>query len=189
MRCFTYIFCCVLILLPLLGCVSGHNYSELGSGRSPGQFPDFLVGIWKADEFKWGFKFEPDGSISKMVHVFAGQINLKESVRELEGPDDGTYAVFTTGPCEAHYDEAERKLSVKIVLDYYKMQLPQGALEGNSEDYFDGVVSEDNKTWHADWRSYTWLNGAEPPDVELIKNNPEKLIFKKIVFEKTGGYD
>jgi hypothetical protein len=71
-------------------------------------------------------------------------------------------------------------IKVKIILDYYIMKLPGGELEGRAEDYFDGPVSEDGKTWTVKWREYSWLKGATPPDPNVIEANPTELIFSKL---------
>ncbi len=60
------------------------------------------------------------------------------------------------------------------------MRLPHGDLEGRMEDYFDGPVSEDGRTWTVSWRNYCWLEGAISPPIDEINANPEKLIFTKI---------
>ncbi len=98
----------------------------------------------------------------------------------MEGPDPGTFAYFAIGPCEAKYNPTNRQLSVKIFLDEFHMRLPNGDLEGRNEDYFDGPVSDDGRTWTVSWRSYSWLEGASPPDPNIIEANPEKLTFTKL---------
>lgn len=172
---------CVVVLSGLAGCQNPDRSVEVITG-SDGQFPEFLVGVWEAEvaNSKWGFRFERDGSISKIIHGLAEGVDLKEGGVYLEGPDPGTYAVFTMGPCEAEYDTSRRELKVTIILDYYKMVLPHGELEGRSDDYFRGVVSEDGKSWEADWLSYTWLEGADPPDANAIEAEPVRLEFRKL---------
>ncbi|MHC4098864.1 MAG: hypothetical protein ACYSU3_22755 [Planctomycetota bacterium] len=60
-------------LLVLLFC--GLSVFQLGGCQGPksdvdviiegsGEFPEFLVGGWKADKDGWEFVFEPDGTIS-----------------------------------------------------------------------------------------------------------------------------
>jgi hypothetical protein len=149
---------------------------------SSGDFPGVMVGVWEAeqDDTKLGIKFEPDGSIRKVVHYLAGPVNLAEGGVSMDGPEPNTYAMFIMGPCTAEYDKASGVLKVKMVLDYYEMQLPNGKLWGRTEDYFEGTISEDGTKWYADWRSYGYLEGATPPDVNYINANPEKLVFSKI---------
>ncbi|MHC4153661.1 MAG: hypothetical protein ACYST6_01860 [Planctomycetota bacterium] len=178
---------CTVFLLALAGCPnanSGGNTIVTGDGR----FPAFLVGVWQVDEGmykgRWGLKFEPDGSISKVVHPAAGAIDMAQGGMYLEGPDPNTYAMFVMGPCRAKYDAAARELKVEVILEYYKMKLPSGELEGRSDDYLEGPVSADGKTWQVNWRSYGWLEGAEPPDPNLIDAHPEPLVFTKLSSEE-----
>lgn len=153
-----------------------------GNQAQWGAFPESMVGVWEAsvDKYKWGIKFEPDGSILRLEHIFAGKVKMEEEGIYMEGPDEGTFAVFIMGPCEARYIPETRMIKVKIILDYYIMELPGGELEGRAEDYFEGPVSEDGKTWTVEWREYSWLKGATPPDPNLIEANPVELIFSKL---------
>jgi hypothetical protein len=154
-------------------------------------FPQIMVGVWEADYaedgYKWGVKFESDGSIKKVIHYLAGSINLAEGGYEMEGPDPNTYAIFTMGPCTSEYDKESQVLKVKMILDYYEMQLPTGNVQGRMEDNFWGKISEDGKTWNVKWVSYGWLEGAAPPDINAIDANPESLVFKKIDISNKSG--
>jgi hypothetical protein len=177
---------CAILLLVFVGCRHTNTHVDRVIDDNE-RFPGFLVGVWEVHEPDWGFMFEPDGSISKMVHFIAGEVNLKEGGTYVEGPDPGTYALFIMGPCEAEYEASTRELRVKIILDYYKMVLPEGELEGKSHDYFRGPVSKDGKTWTVEWRSYTWLEGGAPPPTEEIDVNPEQLVFTKIDITSLKG--
>ena len=178
---------CAVFLLGLAGCgqqsekISGQSQLESKETKDD-VFPEFLAGVWRADRFNWAFKFESDGSILRLKHMFAGKVKMEEEGVYLEGPEpnDGTFAVFVMGLCEAKYDASSRQLSVKVTLEKFHMRLPGGDLEGRQEDYFDGPVSEDGKTWTVDWREYSWLEGATPPDPNLVEAYPERLIFSKL---------
>ena len=159
---------------------NGINASVKGGG----DFPEFLVGVWEAKlrgKVVWGMKFERDGSISKIVHGVAGPVKLADGGIFEEGPDKGTFCLFEMGPCEAEYEPKKRMLRVKIFVDHYHMKFPNGDLTGRSEDYFEGAVLKDGKTWNVEWRCYSWLKGAAEPDKKIIEANPEKLIFTKIL--------
>ena len=183
--------CCVFLLVPA-GCQNaGRARKDVDPGtprggvdvivEGGGEFPEFLVGQWKADQYNWAFKFEPDGSISSIVHnIWALEIDLDEGGFYTEGPDENSYAVFIMGPCEADYNPATRELSVKIIMDRYEIKLPVGSLEGRSEDYFDGPVSKDGMKWNVRWREYGYLEDATPPDVNYIDAHPEPLVFTKL---------
>ncbi|HIJ53325.1 MAG TPA: hypothetical protein HPP66_09250 [Planctomycetes bacterium] len=170
-----------VVLSGVVGCQSANRRIEKVIDGE-GQFPEFLAGVWEAEinDSKWAFKFEDDGSISKITHVLAGEVDLEEGGTYLKGREPGTSAIFLMGPCEAEYNANTCELRVKIILDYYKMKLPQGELEGKSHDFFKGPVYEDDKTWKTEWLSYSWLEGADPPDTDAIESNPVSLIFKKL---------
>lgn len=178
---------CLFIILVLSGCGQRNrkmpNQLQLEGQTREDAFPEVMVGVWEAevDRYsKWGIKFEPDGSILKIIHSVAGPVRLTEGGIYEEGPDEGAFCVFVMGPCEANYTPSTRMLKVKIIVDYFQMKLPTGELEGRIEDYFEGPVSEDGKTWKVDWRDYGWLEGADPPDTNVIEANPIPLVFTKI---------
>jgi hypothetical protein len=150
-----------------------------------GVFPKSMAGLWEAGVnettgSKWGIKFEPDGSVKNITHFFAGRIDIAKGGSEGTGPDPGTYYTFAMGPCEARYIPKTRMIKVKIVVDYFIMKLPGNELEGRIEDYFEGPVSKDGKTWNVKWRDFGWIKGATIPNPDVIKANPETLVFKKI---------
>jgi hypothetical protein len=115
----------VVLLLGLGGCQNANRRIEKVI-QGNGQFPEFLAGVWETEinDSKWAFKFEDNGSISKITHVLAGEVDLEEGGIYLEGREPGTYALFAMGPCEAEYDKNTRELSVKIILEHYEMKLP-----------------------------------------------------------------
>ncbi|MHC4193183.1 MAG: hypothetical protein ACYS8I_00730 [Planctomycetota bacterium] len=159
--------------------------SFLGGCQSTG-FPKVMVGVWEAEASKWGkwgFKFEPDGSILKLEHPLAGPVILSEGYVYKEGPDPNTHAIFVMGPCDANYLSRTKELKVEVVLDYFRMKLPIGVLEGRIESYFSGPISRNGKTWAIELREYAWLEGARPPDPNMIDANPNKLVFNKLEFK------
>lgn len=168
---------CVVILSALAGC------------QNP-NFPKVMVGVWEADVStysKWGIKFERDGSIEKIIHPLAGPVRLSEGGVFLEGRDPNSHATFIMGPCDADYLPETNELKVAIILDYYKMKLPNGVLEGRIETYISGPVSEDGETWPVEVREYGWLEGAASPDTDMIDANPDKLMFTKIDLKQYVG--
>jgi hypothetical protein len=174
---------CAIFLSAVAGCQNGNKDAMTAVGRNS-QFPEFLAGVWESQtpDYKWAFKFERDGSISKIIHIVAKEVDLNEGGVFWTGPDPGTYAVFVMGPCEAQYNKHTRELKVKIILDYFQMVLPQGQVEGTSNEYFQGPVSADGKTWKADWLNYSWLKGGDLPDPNTLQ--PEPVTFKKIAGDK-----
>jgi hypothetical protein len=149
-------------------------------------FPESMVGVWEsvvtedAGGSKWGFKFEPDGSIKKIIHSLAGPVKIADGGVGAAGPDESTYYLFAMGPCESRYMPDTRTIKVKIIVDYFIMKIPSGELEGRIDDYFEGPVSEDGKTWNVKWWNFAWLKDAAIPDINVMKADPEPLVFKKV---------
>jgi hypothetical protein len=146
-----------------------------------GPFPESMAGVWEAQwpDMVWDIKFEPSGSIMRLVHSVAGAIKVEQGGVEANGLDN-SYYVFELGPCEAKYFPDTRMVRVKIVIDYFIMKIPAGEIEGRMEDYFEGFVSEDGNRWDTQWFSFKWVKDAAPPDVNFIRANPVPLVFIKI---------
>jgi hypothetical protein len=164
----------------------GEAMPDFFEGQPAGKvFPESMVGVWevvmdKEKGSKWGIKFEPDGSIKKIIHSLAGPVKIADGGVGGTGPDESTYYLFAMGPCESRYMPDKRTIKVKIILDYFIMKSPDGELEGRIEDYFEGPVCEDGKTWNVKWWSFGWLKDAAVPDINLTKANPEPLVFEKV---------
>lgn len=197
MKRFVIITVCISLMLALAGCYGPGraDSNELWDGNTPegGAMPDFfepnaltawfppeVVGVWEAQlpDIKWDIKIEPDGSIKRVVHYVAGAVKMEEGGVSEEGRDNSSY-VFLMGPCQARYIPQSRMLQVKIVVDYFLMQIPAGEIEGRMEDYFEGFVDEDGKMWNTQWFSFTWIKDATPPNIKWLKANPEPLVFIK----------
>jgi hypothetical protein len=169
----------VIILAGLSGCQQSSVNGSKGK-----KIPAFLAGKWASDVGYWGIEISRDGSIPFVSHpLCAVTLSVKEGGYSVEGPND-TYAYFILGQCSTDYDSDTRNLKVKIILDSFEFKLPTGSLAGRSEDYFQGPVSEDGKTWHADWRGYGYIDGKADPNRKEIDENPEKLVFTKIAADK-----
>ena len=146
-----------------------------------GEFPESLAGVWEAElpDIKWGIKLEPSGSIMRIVHSVAGPIDVVQGIVEANRPDDGSYYIFSMGPCEARFSPETRILRVKIVVDYFIFKLPAGEIEGRMEDYFEGFVSEEGNRWDTRWFSFKWIKGLPPSNINYTIANPEPLVFIK----------
>jgi hypothetical protein len=147
-----------------------------------GEFPKSMAGIWEGEnpDAKWDIKLEPSGAIYRIVHAVAGKVDITQGAVEGTNPDNGSYYIFHMGPCESRYDPNTKMVRVKIVVDYFIMKVPAGAIEGRMEDYFEGFVSEDGNRWDTQWYSFKWIKEATPPDIKEIKANPVPLVFIKI---------
>jgi len=171
---------CSFIVLALAGC---NNLTDQSQEKV---FPEVMVGVWEVEISqygKWGIKFEPDGSIRKIIHSLAGPVKLQEGGTYAHSETDDAYYVFVMGTCEADYIPSTGILKVKIIVDHFTMKVPAGELVGRIEDYFEGPISEDGKTWKVNWLNYGWLEGADPPDPEVIEANPIPLVFTKLDIE------
>jgi uncharacterized protein YceK len=166
------------ILIPLL--LSGCGKPTQGTNPETGLYPPEVAGIWKAQDREWAIKVEPDGSISKLYHEVVGPIRVAEGGADWGKGDEGSFAVFVLGTCKTEYKASGRILKATVNLDSYHFKLPQGELQGRTEDYFEGPVSLDGSTWTAQWRQYGYLDGAAKPDREYIDANPVKIVFQKV---------
>ena len=153
-----------------------------------GPFPQQLVGVWvtQDEQIHLGFKFKKDGSISKMLHGFAGEVNITGKPIYLEGIDPNNYATYVFAPLQITYNPDYKELSVKVELENYVMKIPGGILQGHSEDYFTGTITDDWKYWDVEWLNYSWLEGSTPPDPNIIF--PDKLRFKKLSDQELTEY-
>jgi hypothetical protein len=178
--CFGFVF---LSLLVSYGCVeqqkSGAKLQVIPE-KADTDFPEFLAGVWEADDSMWAFKFEPDGKISRLVHIIGVPIKVEEGMYYSENPDYKGSGLFMLGPCDTNYDPNSKVLKVSIMLDYFRIQVADDALEGYSKDLFEGPVSEKDLVWNVEWRSYSALEGGSEPDVNEIDANPQKLVFRKL---------
>lgn len=147
-----WILCCVF-LLSLMGCqVPGNKGVEItieGTGGSP----ELLAGTWKADRGGWEINFEPNGSISSVVHTI-GRIQLEPLKTKTVPLKKGGKGVYRPGKWFVNYNTDIRELLVEIELAHFKTELGQNVVEGKSTDIFAGPVSEDGTQWQAQWFSY-----------------------------------
>lgn len=172
-----------LLLSSLAGCQNANKGVEVII-EGDGEFPEFVVGRWKADKRGWEFVFEPDGTISSMVHTM-GRIQLK-AARVTKVPMKlGGKGIFEPGQWMVHYAPAGRELTVKISLKNFYVELGKGVLEGKSTDVFAGPVSQDGQVWQVDWVSFPYYiaHTAKYPHFEMFED-PNYGISNSLVFEK-----
>lgn len=158
---------CTILLVGLSGC------------QNVERFPEVMAGRWEGGTAKsrWAFEFQPDGSILKMNHAMAGEVDLSEGGAHIEGGSGPVSTEFLLGPCQAKYDPDTREVSIEVIVDYYKIQSLGTALEGSQTDLFRGPVSEDGKRWNAEWLSYLEIKGKE---LRRDKVKPRQLVFTKV---------
>ncbi|MHC4431058.1 MAG: hypothetical protein ACYTBS_04390 [Planctomycetota bacterium] len=150
-----------------------------------GQFPDFLVGTWKADSGGWEIVFEPNGTISSAV-VSLGRVRMKPGQVTTVPMKLGGRGVFEAGPWAVQYSPERRELVVEIAIANFRVELGDSVVKGRTLNIFAGSVSKDGRTW--------WANRFSFPEyvadtkkyrnyrltVDPNNNPPEELLFQKV---------
>ena len=144
------LFTCILSLSVLSGC---HNNAGNGTDTAnigtENKLPDFLVGTWKA-EHGWEMDFERDSTISRAV-LSLGQIEVRPNKTTKIKGKQGEPGIFEAGNFELEYNPVTRDIYVVITMKYIYAEIGTGKLDGSSEDIFFGHVSQDGKSWEAEW--------------------------------------
>ena len=144
---------CAVVLLGFVGCQSANKGVEVII-EDGGQFPEFLVGRWKAyGKSGWEFVFKPDGTISSIIHSL-GRVRLKPGQVTTVPMKMGGKSVYEPGQWFVYYTPATRELTVKIILKSFYAEVGGGIVEGKSKDIFTGKIDEDGKTWLVDQTSF-----------------------------------
>jgi len=172
-----------VLLSGLAGCQDPNKGIEVII-EGGGEFPEFLVGKWRADRDGWEFVFEPDGTISSAV-ISLGRVRMKPGEITTVPMKMGGKGVFEPDEWMVHYAPVGRELMVKISLKNFYVELGKGALEGKSTDIFAGPISQDGKVWQVDWTSFPdyTAHTAEHPNFNLSERT-DSGITKSLVFEK-----
>ena len=97
---------------------------------------------------------------------------------------DGRISTFTLGDCVAEYLPETQKLNVFTDVEHFKLVYHDLTIEGNQQDYFEGTVSESDKTWTAERVGFFDFGKRFPMDPNKI-GVPDSIVFKKIEEEKT----
>jgi hypothetical protein len=175
----------VCALMVFAGCESQSGQKPVAAdANGGGKFPAYLVGTWKTPSYDWEFTFEPNGTISSIVHnlggvrITAGQTTTAETL-------GGRKAVFQPGPWDVQYSGETRELTVWIVMDHIHFEMGPGLLEGTRADTFSGKVSDDGSVWQADWFSLPDLVahtsfGEVPMKAPDEQSFVETLEFRKV---------
>ena len=185
-RSFVLLLYCLSVSLP--GGCRNHGAKEPAvevTVDGDGDFPDFLVGRWKADRGGWEIVFEPDGMISSAV-VSIGRVTMKPGQITTVPMQLGGKGVFEPGRWTVQYSHAQRELIVEIVIDRFHVELGDNVLRGKTRDFFVGSVSQDGQLWPVQRISF-------PEYIADTKKNPnhrlpldpndsarESLLFQKV---------
>ena len=184
-------------IVPLLLCgLSAFSHGGChGSAESPlavevvvdgdGQFPDFLVGRWKADSGGWEIVFEPNGTISSAV-VSLGRVRMIPGQVTTVPMKMGGKGVFEAGPWAVQYSPKRRELVVEIAIASFRVELGGSVLKGRTLDIFTGSISADGRSWWANRFSFpeyvadTKKYRDHRLTVDPNDNPPEGLLFQKV---------
>ncbi len=147
-----------------------------------GEFPQFLAGTWKADDYAWQFVFEPNGTISSAV-IGMGEVEIIPGRTATFPTISGGKAVFKPGLWTVHYDPQLRELTVEIVMDYIHFEMGPNLLEGKAKDLFIGKVSQDGKIWQADWFGFPDYM-AYTSQTKRLTVTPEESFAGTLTFKK-----
>ena len=176
----------LLVLLQFSGCQNGGRRS---SGvevfiEGGGEFPQSLVGTWRANKDGWEFVFEPDGTISSAV-ISLGRIRMKPGQTSTVMMKNEGKGVLESGKWSVYYVPADRELTVETSVKNLRIEVGNGVLGGKSTDIFVGKVSEDGKFWLAEWASFAdyVAHTSEYPNFHFSED-PNSGIVKSLVFEK-----
>jgi len=183
-------------LLLLLFC--GFSVCQFGGCQSPpgnksgveviieggGEFPESLVGVWKADKDGWEFVFEPDGTLSSVV-VSLGRVRMKPGEVTTVPMKMGGKGIYEPGEWVVHYVPTVRELMVRISLKNLYVKVGESVLEGKSTDVFAGPVIQDGKVWQVEWTSFPdyVAHTAENPNFRMSED-PDYGLSKSLIFEK-----
>ena len=177
---------CAVLLSVIGGCQStaGNTSGVDVIIEGGGEFPEFIVGKWKADKDGWEFVFEPDGTISSAV-ISLGRVRMKPGEATTVPMKMGGKGIFEPGEWMVHYAPAGRELMVRITLKNLYVEMGENVLEGKSTDIFAGPVLQDDKVWPVEWTNFPdyVAHTAEHPDFRMSED-PDYGLSKTLIFEK-----
>ena len=177
---------CGLSVFQLGGCQgpSGNKSGVEVIIEGDGEFPESLVGRWKADKSGWEFVFEPDGTISSAV-ISLGRVRMKPGEVTTVPMKMGGKGIFEPGEWVVHYVPAGRELMVEIKLKNFYAKLGEDVLEGKGTDIFAGPIIQEGKVWQVNWTSFPdyVAHTAEYPDFRMSED-PDYGLSKTLIFEK-----
>ena len=185
MKQFLLLLFSVFLVVTFSGCQSSAGNGVEVTIDGIGQFPDFLVGTWKAEEGGWEFVFEPDGKISSAI-VSIGRVKLQPDKTTTVPMQMGGKGFYKPGLWSVQYSHKQRELVVEIAIDHFRIELGNDVIEGRTRDFFVGPVSTDGKSWWADRLSFPEyvVNTDKYHNYKLPfdpKDNPrESILFRKV---------
>jgi hypothetical protein len=141
--------------------------------------PPDIAGTWKAKDSPWKIVLSPDGTVSSAV-IPMGEVEIKPNQTTKAEMKDGSISTFTAGDCFVEYTPQTKELYVCIEMEKIDIKFLDNAISGNSTDRFVGTVSQDGKTWRADWINVFDYGSQFPQDPNDIFATP--LVFEKVKY-------
>jgi len=154
-----------------------------------GDFPDFLVGTWRADRGGVEIVFKPGGKISSAV-VSLGRVRLKPGQETTTQMVLGGEGIFKPGKWTVQYSQDKRELGVEITVEHFRVELGDNVVQGKTRDFYIGSVSSDGQIWWADrYKFPEYIVDTEKyPNYKLPfdpNDSPgESLVFQKVIESK-----
>ncbi|MCK4913459.1 MAG: hypothetical protein KAI59_00760 [Planctomycetes bacterium] len=146
-----------------------------------GQFPQFLVGTWKADKDGWEFVFEPDGTISSAV-IALGRFKITPGKITTVPMKMGGKSILEPGEWLVWYAPTTRELVIKIVVKHFYAEIGDDVLKGKVEYVFVGKISGNYSSWNATCTSFPEY-AAYTPERHELPVDPDDTI-KELLFTK-----
>jgi hypothetical protein len=165
---------------PLIGQADNVKVVVEGGGK----FPSSLAGRWKAQQHGWELEIEPDGRISSAI-LGLGRVRVAPGTTTTMPTKSGNQAVFTPGQWTVHYVPSTRELTVSVTMDHVRVEMAGNILEGSSTDTFVGPIASTNRTWQAQWTTFTRYVAHTPDNASVnLSTDPTYGETKSLTFEK-----
>ncbi len=149
-----------------------------------GRFPSSLAGRWKARQHGWEFEIGPDGRISSAI-LSLGRVRVVPGKTTTVPTQSGDKAVLTPGVWTVDYLPGSRELTVRITMDYVRVEMAGNILEGSSTDIFVGPVAPNDRTWQTQWTTFTRYTAHTPDNSSFdLSTDPTNGETRPLVFEK-----
>ena len=164
MRLIVSLTLCGLLIWPAGGCRSGRDRAQddvtvVIEGGGP--FPEALSGRWQADRDGWQLVLESDGRVSAAV-ISLGRVQITAGQKTTVPTRSGGQGVFDPGPWTVYYAPGTQELTVKISMDYVRVEMGENTLEGKSTDVFAGKVALSEGLWQAEWTTFPDYTARTP---------------------------
>ncbi len=173
---FVVFFMSAQVLAVTLGCQVSQTSKVRSSNQKP-LLPPEVAGTWQAQDSPWKIVLSPDGTVSSAV-VFMGEVEVKPNQTTKVEMKDGSFSTYKAGNCPVEYNPSTRELFVSIEMEKIHIVFLDNVIDGNGIDRFIGRISEDGKTWMADWITIFDYGSRFPQEPNDIYAQP--LIFKKL---------